>query len=219
MKWNKCFEKYHYSSLIEQETDGSRKLLIPMFEEDGQIPAELEEVYLSALTDELIVIIRLKEEMNVADVCAKWDSRIMAFINFGHLPGENNGKEHMRKIRYNVVQILLNEHEVDKRLEKDTSISRKIFLRCGEDNELDSDNRLLLPFWYDEFDSIIIDPEREAKLKELLPVGEETDFLRKSRVKIRKKKNSNEEQLNFSKEESDVLKGWLETDETEEDNN
>ena len=76
-----------------------------------------------------------------------------------------------------------------------------------------------MPFWYDEFDSIIIDPEREIKLKELLPVGEETDFLRKSRVKIRKKKNSNEEQLNFSKEESDVLKGWLETDETEEDNN
>ena len=219
MKWNECFEKYHYSSLIERDTNGNRKLLIPMFEEDGQIPAEMEEVYLSALKDELIVIIRLKEEMNVADVCEKWDSRVMAFINFGHLPGENNGKEHMRKIRYNVVQILLHVHEVDKRLEKDTSISRKIFLYCGEDNELDSDNRLLLPFWYDEFDSIIIDPEREAELKELLPVGEETDFLRKWREKIRKKNNSNEEQLNFSKEESDILKGWLEADETEEDNN
>lgn len=212
MKWNECFEKYHYSSLMEQDTDGNRNLLIPMFEEDGQTPAELEEVYLSALKDELIVIIRLKQEMNVVDVCEKWDSRLMSFINFGRLPGETKEKEYMCKIKYNAVQILLHEHEVDKRLEKDTSISRKVFLHCGEDNELNSNNRLLLPFWYEEFDSIIIDPEREAELEELLPVGEEKEFLRKRRGKIRNK-------LSFSEEEMDILKGWLEADETEEDNN
>lgn len=43
-------------------------------------------------------------------------------------------------------------------------------------------------------------------------MGEETDFLRKRREKTRKK-------LSFNEEEMDVLKGWLETDETEEDNN
>lgn len=217
MKWNECFEHYQYNSLIKNDMKGKRTLTIQMFEEDGKIPEELEEVYISKLKDEMFLVIRIREGVDVTSMCNKWDSKILAFINFGCLPGET--KRQTERIKYNVTQILLHEKIADKQLEKSTSVSRKIFLSCSSDNELDDKDKLLLPFWYDEFDGITLKPERENELNRLLPIGKDMDFLKEKRKKIRKNPNINEKQLNFSIEELDLVKGWLEADDIRVDNN
>ena len=218
MTWQACFERYHYQPLIIDNTDGNRSLEIVMFLQENKVPDELRQIYLSKSRDEMFIILQPKPKTNIEDFCNRYDTRIMAFINFGTLLG--NGHEAIRKLQYNITQILLYTNDKTGNLplmecpdnfseEKSVSISRKIFVQCGANDNIDSDNRLLLPFWYEELkvESPAID--QEEKLSDLLPNTDAVTFLYNKRLKIDHRKQLSE-QLNFTEEEFASVKGWLE---------
>ena len=149
------------------------------FLENGEIPNQLREIYLSKYRDELFLILQPDRDENVKKFCQRWDNNIMAFINFGSLPDDN--RESIKKLRYNIVQVILygigeningvkymNEPD-DFSEEKSTSVSRKIFIKSNDADELDEENKILLPFWYDEFEKIPENMEAEQQLKRMLP--------------------------------------------------
>lgn len=213
MTWQECFRKYNYRPLITDDMDGKRSLDIVMFLQDGKIPDELRQIYLSNQSDEMFIILQPKPETKVEDYCNKWDNRIMAFINFGAF--SNGGRETVHKIRYNITQIVLYGNLPLMQCpdsfseEKSIFISRKIFIQCSEDDVFNSDSRLLLPFWYEELETVDIPQNQEEKLNSLLPTKSTAEFLCDERTKINRHKQPFE-QLNFTKEEFLSVRGWLE---------
>ena len=57
MTWMKCFEKYGYCSLLNYETDDIEPEM-EFFLENGEIPNQLREIYLSKYKDELFLILQ-----------------------------------------------------------------------------------------------------------------------------------------------------------------
>lgn len=226
MTWQECFEKYHYKALIAKNADDMRSLDIGMFLEEGGIPDELRQIYLSRQKDELFLILQPKPSTDIQTFCAHWDSRIMSFINFGCLPKERH--EVVEGLRYSITQILMYSMNTVKHAvklgslplmecptsfseEKSVSVSRKIFLPCDENDAFDDKSRMLLPFWYDELEGVGFNSDNERKLNALLPKGEMEACLCKKRIKLdRRTKNVPAEQLNFTDEEFAAVKGWLE---------
>ena len=51
----------------------------------------------------------------------------------------------------------------DVSIEKSTSVSRKVFIECGDNDEIDEDNMILLPFWYDKFINDTQENERDER--------------------------------------------------------
>ncbi len=220
MKWQECFKKYDYRSLITE--DGV--LDIGMFLVDGKVPGELRQIYESKYGDELFLILQPKPGTNMNTFCNSWDEHIMAFVNFGEL--REGGHEAVKKLQYNITQIIL--YTEKKGIcetgnlplmnrpdsfaeEKSVSVSRKIFIPCGSNDNFDSDSRILLPFWYDELKGEIFNQENEENLTSLLPDNGTASFLCKERIKIDHRARSNSaDQLNFTEEEFVAVKGWLE---------
>ena len=225
MKWQECFEKYNYDSLIYyEEASSTRKLDIEMFLSSGQVPEELREIYLSPNRDELFLILQPKPNIDVEKFCTYWDSSILAWIQFGQLPGY--GRDGVKKLKYNITMVLLYggkegltadgcllmERPTSFSLEKSTSISRKIFLKCEENDVVDDDSILHLPFWYEPFELGLIDKTKEDELSKLLLMsGKERCLLIKKEKINRKIKNMVQEQYYFTEEEFLVVKGWLES--------
>lgn len=222
MTWQECFEDYGYHSLIRTENN-IRMIDIEMFQENNKVPGVLREVYLSSKGDELFLVLQPSENKGLGEFCNYWDSAILTWIQFGKLPG--HGRDGIQKLKYNVTMLLLywnkkgrkssSCHLMDEpgsfELEKGTSVSRKVFLACGEDDVIEEDDKLQLPFWYGEFEEVLNGRGDEEKLNELLPKQEEKRFLLKRHEKIdgRSKKNV-QEQMYFTDEEFQTVKGWLE---------
>ena len=57
MTWMECFEKYGYYSLLNYETDDIEPEM-EFFLENGEIPNQLREIYLSKYRDELFLILQ-----------------------------------------------------------------------------------------------------------------------------------------------------------------
>ncbi len=224
MKWQECFTQYNYEAMISTNSvDSTRTLGIEFFLESGKVPDELREVYLSERKDELYLVLQPDPKVNIEYFCEFWDSSIMAFINFGKLPGYDHNS--IKKLRYNITQILLHGEKKDDKAggrplmecpaslaeEKSTSVSRKIFLKCKADDEFDEESRLLLPFWYDELEERELDLKDEEAIKGFLPKEERLSFIFKEKRKLdRREKEILSDQLNFTDEEFDAVKGWLE---------
>lgn len=223
MKWQKCFEKYGYQSInLDDET---KRKGIGMFFKEGNRLQELRAIYLSSKKDELFIVLQPSIKVkNISKFCREWDNRIMAFINFGSIPGELHSGIH--KLRYNITQIILyGQSEKEIRIqdvpliekpdsfaeEKSTSVARKIFIGCDENDEFNDESKVLLPFWYEELEEVEMEQKLEKELDDLLPKDREVAFLLKKRIEkdSRGKKNSNEE-LNFKAEEFQAVKEWLE---------
>ena len=83
MKWQQCFEKYKYKSLISESNNENEKTLMEMFFEEGEKPDELQQVYLSEKEDELFIILRMEPDIDAKQLSDKWDAKILAVINFG----------------------------------------------------------------------------------------------------------------------------------------
>lgn len=223
MTWQECFEEYGYHSLINWDTNNIRTIDIELFRKDGKVPQELREVYISSKGDELFLVLQPSRDEDIKEFCNYWDSVILTWVQFGKLPG--NDREGIRKLQYNVTMILLYANKKSKKLEqhslmdepasfeleKDTSVSRKVFLACEEDNTVEDDDKLQLPFWYGKFETVFHDLQNNDGLESLLPKGEEEKCLLKKREKIggRGKKNI-QEQMYFTDREFQAVKGWIE---------
>lgn len=223
MTWMECFEKYGYYSLLNYETDDIEPEM-EFFLENGEIPNQLREIYLSKYRDELFLILQPDRDENVKKFCQRWDNNIMAFINFGSLPNDN--RESIKKLRYNIVQVILygigeningvkymNEPD-DFSEEKSTSVSRKIFIKSNDADELDEENKILLPFWYDEFEKIPENMEAEQQLKRMLPDEYEVATLYQEHEKVDMRKKENEAgDFSYKEDEFESIKRWLCNDE------
>lgn len=93
--WRVYFTKSGYQPLIQKDINGKRKLIIDEFcNDDGTVPEELKEIYLlcnkSGIPCELLIVIdvRDKQQKNLNALCRAWDERILSFLNFGILPGQ-----------------------------------------------------------------------------------------------------------------------------------
>lgn len=204
MKWQECFQKYKYTELIDMDEGGERKTKLDFFCVEGKVPDELRQIYLSECGDELFLILRLSDVENMGRFCNLWDNKILTFINFT----PKQFREEIRKLQYNITQILLYEGAVEKKMEKSVSVSRKIFVKCNEDDELDDNDKMLLPFWFGDLESAEINKEERQKLENLLPSAEVLGFMYKKREKQRRQKTG-ENKYNFQENEWLAMEGWL----------
>ena len=209
MNWQSCFEKYKYKSLISEDKNENEKILMEMFYEDGKKPDELQQVYLSEKEDELFIILQMEPDMGAKKLSDKWDAKILAFINFG----EDYGTDHawIEKIKYNITQIILHREKLqNKDLEKSVDISRKIFLKCDENGELEENEKVRLPFLYDEFETMEIKLDQDDELMKILPDKKTLSFLYEKRKKIDGRSvKTKEERLSYTDEELELVKGWM----------
>ena len=209
MNWQSCFEKYKYKSLISEDKNENEKILMEMFYEDGKKPDELQQVYLSEKEDELFIILQMEPDMDAKKLSDKWDAKILAFINFG----EDYGTDHawIEKIKYNITQIILHREKLqNKDLEKSVDISRKIFLKCDENGELEENEKVRLPFLYDEFETMEIKLDQDDELMKILPDKKTLSFLYEKRKKIDGRSvKTKEERLSYTDEELEHVKGWM----------
>ena len=209
MNWQSCFEKYKYESLISEDKNENEKILMEMFYEDGKKPDELQQVYLSEKEDELFIILQMEPDMDAKKLSDKWDAKILAFINFG----EDYGTDHawIEKIKYNITQIILHREKLqNKDLEKSVDISRKIFLKCDENGELEENEKVRLPFLYDEFETMEIKLDQDDELMKILPDKKTLSFLYEKRKKIDGRSvKTKEERLSYTDEELELVKGWM----------
>lgn len=209
MNWQSCFEKYKYKSLISEDKNENEKILMEMFYEDGKKPDELQQVYLSEKEDELFIILQMEPDMDAKKLSDKWDAKILAFINFG----EDYGTDHawIEKIKYNITQIILHREKLqNKDLEKSVDISRKIFLKCDENGELEENEKVRLPFLYDEFETMEIKLDQDDELMKILPDKKKLSFLYEKRKKIDGRSvKTKEERLSYTDEELELVKGWM----------
>ena len=206
MNWQSCFEKYKYKSLISEDKNENEKILMEMFYEDGKKPDELQQVYLSEKEDELFIILQMEPDMDAKKLSDKWDAKILAFINFG----EDYGTDHAW-IEYNITQIILHREKLqNKDLEKSVDISRKIFLKCDENGELEENEKVRLPFLYDEFETMEIKLDQDDELMKILPDKKTLSFLYEKRKKIDGRSvKTKEERLSYTDEELELVKGWM----------
>ena len=209
MNWQSCFEKYKYKSLISEDKNENEKILMEMFYEDGKKPDELQQVYLSEKEDELFIILQMEPDMDAKKLSDKWDAKILAFINFG----EDYGTDHawIEKIKYNITQIILHREKLqNKDLEKSVDNSRKIFLKCDENGELEENEKVRLPFLYDEFETMEIKLDQDDELMKILPYKKTLYFLYEKRKKIDGRSvKTKEERLSYTDEELELVKGWM----------
>ena len=206
MKWQECFQKYKYTELIGMDEDGGRKTELDFFCVEGQVPDELRQIYISECGDELFLILRLSDVANMERFCNLWDNKILTFINFA----SKQFRKEIRKLQYNITQILLYEGNVEKQMEKSVSVSRKIFVKCNEDDELDDNDKMLLPFWFGDLESAEINKEERKKLEDLLPPTKELEFMYEKREKIdRRRQKTGENKYKFQENEWLALEGWL----------
>jgi hypothetical protein len=219
--WQECFKNYQYNPLITDDIDGKRSLAIGMFLKDdesckttpsepnnGEVPDELRQIYLSKPKDEMFMILQPKPDTNIKDFCSSWDKRIMAFINFGAFP--DGGHEAVKKLQYNITQILMCKNLPLQYLsvEKSVNVSRKILIKCDANDTLDDESMLKLPFWYKGLNAVSTPQNLEKELKKLLPEGP-AKFLCDERTKT-KSNTQHPKQPNFTDNEFNFVKGWLE---------
>lgn len=209
MKWQQCFEKYKYKSLISESNNENEKILMEMFFEEGEKPDELQQVYLSEKEDELFIILRMEPDIDAKQLSDKWDAKILAVINFG----EGCGISHtwLEKMKYNITQIILYGEKLrNKNLEKSIDISRKIFLKCDKNDELEETEKVRLPFLYDEFETMEIKLNQREEIIELLPDKDEFPFLYEEHKKIDGRSvKTQDERLSYSDQELELVKGWI----------
>ncbi|MDU4891388.1 MAG: hypothetical protein E6344_15265 [Clostridium sp.] len=221
MNWKECFEKNGYKPLIKYTENDIATLDIDFFLHNGEVPHQLREVYLSKHRDELFLVLQPDDGQDIKKFCENWDDNIMAFINFGSIPGE--GRESISNLRYNIVQVILfgigsnkngikyMEEPSDFSEEKSTSVSRKIFIKSNNEDEFDDESKLLLPFWYEEFERAPENTELEEELGNLLPDKNKVVTLYNEHEKIdSRKKGNTKSDFSYSEEEFQIIRGWLE---------
>ena len=206
MKWQECFQKYNYAEWIYVDDNGEKKTKLDFFCVEGKVPDELKQIYLSECGDEMFLILRLSDVENIERFCNLWDNKILAFINFT----PKQLREQIRKLQYKITQILLYEGTVEKQMEKSVSVSRKIFVKCNEYDELDDNDKMLLPFWFGDLESAEINKEERQKLEDLLPSAEVLGFMYEKRDRIvRRRQKTGGNKYNFEENEWRAVEGWL----------
>lgn len=220
MNWMECFETYKYRSIYTTHNNAKQDIDLDFFIEDDNVLPELREIYISESGDELFLVLQPDMEADIHAFCEEWDSRILNFLNFGNRTiGFERSK--IERMRYNIIQMVLVGNGTKNKLgkeymrtpsdleeQKSTSISRKVFIECAENDELDIENKIQLPFWYDEFDNENNENDLEDQLDKLLSGLDKVNILFQVHSKPDRRKSDGEKNV-FTSAEFDEIKGWL----------
>lgn len=214
MDVDRIFKDNGYHNLLEnQDAETFLKYLI----EINDIPKELLGIYQSREMDE-IFIVYYAEFTEFEDKCREWDNKIMFLLNHGL-----NDKDLIRKLKLNMVQILLydKEKEVDRAIERSLDISRKITIPIITNGDeinikqisIDEVDSYLLPFVRIRKSSHEQNVDLQKSLEELLPAGAEYLFMEN---KIDKKYNRNQGNnpsiMSLEDEQYKLLEEWIKND-------
>lgn len=209
MLLQEIFSQREYRNIIKDINDFNEDFNIEYFYDDDKIPEELLGMYISPYWDELFLILNGGGQ-NINDLCEKWDKKISTFMIFG-----SYNKDIIKKIKYNVVQIVLYEKDIeDKSQEGSLKISRKILLPCAIDGNgqvsIDDEEALELPF-------VLISPNETAQkaevITELLTLmpkeGTSMEFIKTPRKKERRKVGEDGRLVKSFSDEFEQIKEWL----------
>lgn len=221
MNWMECFEEYRYKPICttcDNITQGDIDL--DFFKEDDNILPELREIYISEKGDEMFLVLQPNVEDDIHIFCEEWDARILNFLNFGNrTSGFDRSK--IEKMRYNIIQMILfgnlTTNQFGKEYmrtpsdlteQKSTSVSRKVFIECANNDELDIENKTLLPFWYDTLINATEENCLEDQLANLLFGLKNDNVLLQAHKKSNNRRSGGEKNV-FNSVEFDEIKGWL----------
>lgn len=207
MLLNEAFERRKYKNILKNIKEFKEIFNLDFFC-DEDIPSELLGMYLSQNWDELFLVLN-SEGKDINELCEKWDKKISTFMVFG-----SKDKEILKKMKYNVVQIILFEDgDVDRTKEGSLNISRKIILPCtfgnGGEVSVTDDVAMELPFVLVTANETQKESGVYNELLKLLPEeGSNMEFLNFYREK-RRKKPTEEEYINTFFDEFEMIKEWL----------
>ncbi len=216
MDIDEIFKDNGYYNLLENKDDD---IFLQYLIEINDIPEELLGIYQSHDMDEIFIVYYI-EPAEFENKCYEWDNKIMFLLNHSRID-----KELLRKLKLNVVQILLYDRgkEVDKTIERSLDITREIMIpidRNVEDinNErifIDKEDIYLLPFVRIRKNSQEQNTDLYNSLEILLPIGEEYFFMAN---RINKKYNRNQNQgsnqsiMSLEDKQFKLLEEWIKND-------
>lgn len=213
MSLQELFDRYGYCDITNKEDALDYNLLVEFFYDDEKIPEELKFLYLSKTCDELFLVLDGRKH-GINELCEKWDQKISIFVAFG-----SEEENVTKKIKYNVVQVILCDDTIDDRSEEGSlNVSRKILLPCTINDMGDiiiSDTEMVeLPFYtvpvgdFEE-NSIIMND-----LRTYIPNSNtvDLDFFNKPIKKVKRIKNSdNRIAKSFTEDQFIKVRGWLDS--------
>lgn len=146
--------------------------------------------------------------------CDCWDDRIRVFTII-------NGKsETIRKLKYNIVQLIVYSGDTpDKSREGNLLISRKIIIKGDMEDKnrivIADDEAIELPFHMISSDAFAPNGKQVKLLSQLLPKDEKLlNLLKEEHRRVQKNKKEGEVNKFFKIEDYEMIKGWLENDNT-----
>lgn len=214
MDIDEIFKDNGYCNLLENKDDD---IFLQYLIEVNNIPEELLGIYQSHDMDEIFIVYYI-EPTEFENKCHEWDNKIMFLLNHSRID-----KELIRKLKLNIVQILLydKEKEVDKAIERSLDISRKITIPINRNIEdinnerifIDKKDIYLLPFVRIRKNSQEQNTDLYNSLEKLLPIGEEYLFMAN---RITKKQNrnqgSNQSIMSLEDKQYKLLEEWIKND-------
>lgn len=207
----KLFDEYGYCNITKKENASKYKLSVEAFYKGDEIPNELKYLYISKTCDELFIILDGRDQ-NIKELCEKWDQKISIFIAFG-----SDKAEVTLKIKYNVIQVILcNDNIEDRSEEGSLNVSRKILLPCTIDQEgnivIPDTEVVEIPFYIVPVGGLEANFQLVSILKQYIPDSKigELDFLNYPIKKVnRSKSSSNKLSKSFTADQFVKVKEWL----------
>lgn len=208
----KIFNEYKYYDLLRDENATRYKLAVRLFYDDtGEIPQELKHLYISKTGDELFLILDSTNH-TIKELCKKWDQKISIFIAFG-----SDEEKVTEKLKYNVVQIILYEGNIEDRSEEGSlSVSRKIllpFTTTEEGDILIPDEEVVeIPFYIIPVGNFLVQPNILEDLKTCIPdsMADDLEFLNEPMKKNNRKKGADNKIIKiFNEDQYKKIEGWL----------
>ena len=206
------FDTYKYCDLLKDENDVRFKLSVGLFYDDnGEIPQELKHLYISKTGDELFLVLD-STNYTIKELCKKWDQKISIFIAFGSNEGSVT-----KKLKYNVVQIILYKGNIEDRSEEGSlSVSRKILLPFEVSEEGDiiiADEEVVeIPFYIVPVGDFMVQPNILKDLKACIPdsIADDLGFLNEPMKKGNRKKGDDNKIIKiFNEDQYRKIEGWL----------
>lgn len=198
-----------YQNIVDDKSAYAENFDMEYFYDDDMVPKELLGVYISKHGDEMFLLLNSAGQ-DINKLCNKWDKKISTFMIFG-----SNKKSIIKKLKYNVVQIILSEDDViDRTQEGSLNVSRKIIIPCTFDNTgrvvINDEEALELPFVLIKTNEAVQRNDIFAELSELLPKEDsDMEFLKIPRKRERKVLGQDGVLVKSFPDEFEQIKEWL----------
>ena len=163
------------------ETDNNEYKNIDSFSDDlvegkkRKYSEPLTEVFIHKTKNEMFLVLDcLDLDVDlIKNVCDEWEDKVLNFVNF-----DKEFRNEMEFLKYNISLIILCKDEIGDEddnyrfeAEKSIKICRKLFLICKNKEEINEDDKAIMPFYFESiesFDNCKIE-EVERELEKLLP--------------------------------------------------